>query len=187
MSKLAAILETEVSAEIEQIQAQAREEAARIVREAEAQAQELLQSKERQLQARRAAELTRARSTAQLSSTAQRLSASDSQMARAFALAEEQLEGIRRVPQYREILARLLREAREALPTATVAQTHPDDVALLSELATGLDVEPNPSIKGGVRLLAQGGKSGLTNTLTGRLERLKPALAPKVSAILQPN
>lgn len=184
MSKLAAMLDSEVSAEIAQIQAQAREEASRIVAEAEARASELLQSRERQLASRREAELTRARSTAELGRSARRLNASESQLSRAFALAEEQLGGIRAAPQYREILSRLLREAREALPGAEVVEAHPDDLELVRGLAAGLEVRPNPEVRGGVRLLARGGKSGLTNTLAGRLERLKPTLAPQVSAIL---
>lgn len=178
------MLDSEVSAEIAQIQAGAREEASRIVRDAEARAEELLQSRRRQLETRRAAELTRARSTAELGRSASRLSASESQLSRAFALAEEQLGHIRGAPQYREILSRLLQEARGALPNAEVAETHPDDLALLRELAPDLEVRANPEVRGGVRLLGMGGKSGLTNTLPGRLERLKATLAPQVSAIL---
>ena len=51
-------------------------------------------------------------------------------------------------------------------------------------MVTDLEVRTNESIQGGVRAVGRGGKSGVTNTLLGRLERVRGSLAPQVARIL---
>ena len=101
-----------------------------------------------------------------------------------YGLVEQQLRDIGSLPAYREILGRLLNEARQAVPQAEVAEVNPRDVELLRSMVTDLEVRPNPGIEGGVRLVSHGGKSGITNTLMGRLQSLRGQLTPQVQQLL---
>lgn len=178
------LLQNEAQGEISQIQAEARARAAEIVAQARAQAEEQVESHRRVLDNQYRAGLTRARSSAELELNAARLSAADEGISQVFELVEGQLHEIGSVPAYREILGRLLNEARQAMPNAEAAEVNPRDVELLRSLVSDLEVRPNPSIEGGVRLVAAGGKSGLSNTLLGRLEALRGELTPQVRHIL---
>ncbi|WP_293915180.1 V-type ATP synthase subunit E [Deinococcus sp.] len=178
------LLENEAQSEIERIRAEARERAATILRSAQEQAQTLIDSRSRALDTQMQASLTRARSAADLEQSASRLNAGDSGMSKAFETAQHELMAVTKAPEYRDILSRLIAEARSVVPHAEYLEVHPDEVALASDLAPDLAVRPNPAVQGGVRVVAGGGKSGVTNTLTGRLERLRESLAPQVSRLL---
>ena len=178
------LLENEAQAEIERVRAEARAEAERILAEARAQAQEQVDSRRRVLDKQYQAGLTRARSSADLDLNAARLSASEEGIAQVYGLVEQQLRDISGLPAYREILGRLLNEARQAVPEADVAEVNPRDVDLLRSLVSDLEVRGNPGIEGGVRLVSNGGKSGITNTLMGRLNTLRGSLTPDVRQML---
>ncbi|MFC6618212.1 V-type ATP synthase subunit E [Deinococcus radiophilus] len=178
------LLENEAQAEIERIRADARAEAERILAAARTEAEELLGSRSRVLDKQYQAGLTRARSSADLDLNAARLSASEEGIAQVYGLVEQQLRDIGQLPAYREILGRLLNEARQAVPQADVAEVNPSDVEMLRSMVSDLEVRGNPSIEGGVRLLAQGGKSGITNTLMGRLQTLRGSLTPQIRSLL---
>ena len=181
---LDALLENEARAEIERVRAEGRARAREIVEGANARAQTLIENRQRSLDAQRAASLTRARSAADLEMSAARLNAGENGLKRAFELAERQLREVQSAPDYREILSRLIQEARAALRDVELLEVNPADVALARQLAPDLEVRENPAISGGVRAVAKGGKSGITNTLPGRLERVRGSLAPQIAKLL---
>ncbi len=181
---LDALLENEARAEIERVRAQGRERAQAIVREAQERAQALLESRQRALESQTQAGLVRARSAADLEVSAARLNANEGSMRRAFEIAENQLRGVTQAPEYREILSRLIQEVRAAMPDVEAIEVHPNEIGLARLVVTDLEVRPNESIQGGVRAVGRGGKSGVTNTLLGRLERVRGSLAPQVARIL---
>ncbi|SMB95752.1 V-type ATP synthase subunit E [Deinococcus hopiensis] len=178
------LLENEAQTEIERIRAEARDRAARILADARERAQALIESRQRALETQRQAGLVRARSAADLELSAARLNAGEQGMKAVYDLVEGQLRDIASLPEYREILARLLWQAREAIPDAEAVEVNPAEMAVARELVTDIPVRENPAISGGVRVVARGGKSGITNTLSGRLDRLRGELAPQVSRIL---
>ncbi|MCP2014148.1 V/A-type H+-transporting ATPase subunit E [Deinococcus sp. HSC-46F16] len=178
------LLENEAQLEIERIRAEARDRAAQILAQAQERAQALVESRARLLDTQRQAGLVRARSAADLELNAARLTAGEQGLSQVYALVESQLGDIARLPEYREILARLLAQARDAIPDAEAVEVSPQDLAVAQGLVSDLPVRENPAISGGVRVVARGGKSGITNTLPGRLERVRAELAPQVSRLL---
>ncbi|AZI42695.1 V-type ATP synthase subunit E [Deinococcus psychrotolerans] len=178
------LLENEAQSEIERIRAEARDRAGAIIRAAQEQAQTLIESRTRALETQTQASLTRARSAADLERSASRLNAGENGMSRAFKTAQHELLAVTRAPEYKDILARLIAEARAVVPNAEAIEVHPNEAHVARELVTDLEVRENYAIQGGVRVVANNGKSGVTNTLQGRLERLQGTLAPQVSRIL---
>ncbi|GAA5513202.1 V-type ATP synthase subunit E [Deinococcus carri] len=178
------LLEHEAQAEIERIRAEARDRAQMILADARERAQALVESRTRLLETQRQAGLVRARSAADLELSAARLNAGEQGMTQVYGLVEQYLGDVTRAPEYRDILARLIQQAREAIPDAEAVEVNPADVMLARELVTDLPVRENPAVQGGVRVVARGGKSGITNTLAGRLDRLRGELAPQVSRLL---
>ncbi|ADV68389.1 V-type ATP synthase subunit E [Deinococcus maricopensis] len=181
---LDALLENEARAEIERVRAEGRERAQAILREAQERAQALVESRTRALETQRQAELTRARSAADLELAAARLNANESGLAQAFDIAQQELRNVTQVPEYREILARLISEARQAIPDAEALEVNPAEAHIAREVAPGIDVRENPAIRGGVRVVGRGGKSGISNTLEGRLERVRAALSPQIARMM---
>lgn len=178
------LLENEAAAEIERLQTEAKAKAAKIVAEAQAEAQALVESRQRLLEKQHQAGLTRARSAADLELGAAKLSAQEEGIARVYEMVDSYLGQISGQPAYRDVLHRLLSEAREAMPGATVVQTAAADVNIVRMLAPDLQVEASDAIRGGVRLLAAGGKSGVTNTLGTRLDAQRGTLTPAVRSLL---
>jgi len=178
------LLENEAQAEIERVRAEARDRAARILADARERAEALVASRQRALDTQRQAGIVRARSAADLELSAARLNAGEHGMKAVYDLVQGQLRDITTLPEYREILARLLWQAREAIPDAEAVEVNPAELGVARELVTDIPVRENPAISGGVRVVARGGKSGITNTLSGRLDRLRGELAPQVSRML---
>lgn len=178
------LLEQEAQSEIERIRAEARDRSQMIVAQAQERAQALIESRQRALEAQRQAGIVRARSAADLDLNAARLTASESGMSQVYELVNQQIAEITRVPEYRDILGRLIYQAREVITDAEAVEVNPAEAALARELVHDIPVRENPAIRGGVRVVARGGKSGITNTLAGRLERVRGELAPQVSRLL---
>ncbi|MFC3862606.1 V-type ATP synthase subunit E [Deinococcus antarcticus] len=178
------LLENEAQAEIDRIRAEARGRAEKIIADARERAQAMLESRQRALESQRQAGLVRARSAADLEMSAARLSASESGMTQVYDVVNQYLGGISSAPEYRDILHRLVQEARQAVPDAEAVEVNPQDVGLGRILVQDIPVRENANITGGVRVIARGGKSGITNTLAGRLERVKADLAPQINRIL---
>ncbi len=178
------LLENEAQSEIQRIRAEAQGRAQQILADAQERAQAMIESRQRALETQRQAGIVRARSAADLELNAARLTASESGMTQVYALVDQHLDQITQAPEYRDILARLIYQAREVVTDAESVEVNPAEAQLARELVHDIPVRENPGIRGGVRVVARGGKSGITNTLPGRLERVKGELAPQISRIL---
>ena len=178
------LLENEAHAEIERIRAEARGRAEQIVADARERAESLLHSRQRQLDTQRQAGLVRARSAADLELNASRLTASESGVTQVYQMVEDYLSSVTQAPEYSSILARLIQQGLEAVPDAEAIEVNPAEMDIARPLVGGVELRENRNIRGGVRVVARGGKSGVTNTLAGRLERVKAEMAPQISRML---
>lgn len=184
---LSAILETEARAEIEAIRAESEQKAQALVQEARDRATALLNSRKTALDAQLQAGIVRARSAADLESAALRLGNADNALQQSFVQAKDQLLALTQSAQYREVLGKLLKEAQTALgTTATAVEVAPSDVeaakAVVTSLGLNAEVRANPDVQTGIRLVA--GRSAITNTLLGRLDRVRDTLASQVARLL---
>ncbi|MBZ9750535.1 V-type ATP synthase subunit E [Deinococcus sp. HMF7620] len=182
------ILETEIQGEIARIRADGQARADQIVAQAQERARTMVDSRQRALQSDYAAGLTRARSAADLDANAQRLSAGDTLQVQAFQAAEQTLQEVTTVAEYPQILARLIDEGLQALPSAQVVEAASAEHAAvhqaLAQLGRSLDVRVNEQVKTGVRLVGEGGKTSVQNTLLGRLNAGRADLSAQVSRLL---
>lgn len=178
------LLENEAQAEISRIREDAQSQAAQIIAQAQEEAQSLLESRQRLLETQRQAGLVRARSAAELEMNASRLGAAETSLRDVYAQVEQRLSDLRHSGEYRRVLEQLMSQAREVITDAESVEVNPADAALVREFVHDIPVRENAGIVGGIRLLARGGKSGITNTLHGRLERVKQELAPQVTRLL---
>ncbi len=182
------ILETEIQGEIARIREQAQTNADQIIAQAQERARTMLESRQRALHTDYAAGLTRARSAADLDANAQRLAAGDTLQVQAFQTAQAHLSQIPSLPEYPQVLAKLIQEALTALPNAQVieaASSEHDAVrASLAQLGRHLDLRANESVKTGVRLVGENGKTSVQNTLLGRLSAAQGELSAQVSRLL---
>lgn len=192
MADLAALLDKEASAEIEQILSEARKRASEIVEAAEAEAEALLANRKRSIEASARAALVRARSSAQLESSSLTLRAQHGAIEDVFKEAEKRVEALTRGPTYVEVLGALLKEAvaagsgNPADVKAVVVNPADKEAAVKAakQLSLADKITTDPSVKAGVRL--DGGASHVTieNTLYGRLASLRDELAAEVSQVL---
>lgn len=98
----------------------------------------------------------------------------------------DQLGGIRRRSDYPEILAALISEARDALPSATVLRVNPADERLARRLLAGqaaLRIEPVLSCAGGAAV-SDGAGATVSNTVEERLAAAESALRALAGALL---
>lgn len=177
------LLENEAQAEIAAIQADARQTAATLIAQANEKAAAMIESRTRLLESQHQAGLVRAQSSADLEANAARLNASEAGVKQVYDLVSQYLGSVVAAPEYRDILIRLFQEAKAVVPDIEAVEVSPTDVTML-QAAIQLPVHANPNIQGGVRVIARGGKSGITNTLAGRFERIKAEMAPQIHRIL---
>ena len=191
MADLAALLDSEASAEIEAIRSEARARASEIVAEAESEAEAITASRERSAKQQRDAALVRARSAAQLEAASLKLNAQQKAIESVFDAASAQLASFaKNDDRWSDALATLLDEAVEAAGGAdNVAHVavHPSDEAAAQAAAKAAGVNApirtDDSIVGGVRVTAKN-RTVVANTLTGRLDALRDELASEVAAAL---
>ncbi len=191
MTKLAALLENEASAEIEAILSEARTSASEIVAQAEEEAKAQLAQRERLSLAQAEASRVRARSAAQLEASSLRLRAQHGSVEEVFGRAEAELRTLSQdQTRYPPILKALLDEAVEALggpEKVDKVSAHPSDVARVKEAAKahglGDKVEADAGVQGGVKLKAVSNVT-VENSLFDRLEAAKDELASEVSRLL---
>ena len=101
-----------------------------------------------------------------------------------YQMVEDYLSSVTQAPEYSSILARLIQQGLEAVPDAEAIEVNPAEMDIARPLVGGVELRENRNIRGGVRVVARGGKSGVTNTLAGRLERVKAEMAPQISRML---
>ena len=179
-------IEAEATSERERLEADSKAEAAAIVAAAREEAErargEILRAQAPATGAEADRRLALARLEASRLEREARRDAFDELLSEARAL----LAGARREPGYRDALGALLSEALAALPDASTARVHPDDEALLTDLARGADlaVVPDAAVGGGVVLESPGGRV-VRNTLPERLANAEPGLRPWYGARLE--
>lgn len=181
MSKLEDILQNEVAAEISAIAAEAEAKAKALIEAALAKAEALKASKQRQLEVEHAAQVHRAESAAELLLNQARIAARGQVVDRVKAEARQSLEQLSAQPKFAEILQKLAEEALRSVGKAQAVLAHPDHLPLLSQWAQsrGLELKPDSQIHGGVRVVAEGGRSFVQNVLAERLERAWDSLSAK--------
>ena len=192
MADLAALLDKEASAEIEQILSEARSRASELVESAEAEAESLLASRKRSVEAQNSSNLVRARSAAQLEASSLTLRAQHDAIQGVFEEAEERIGALKKGPTYVEVLTALMREALNANggdPAAVRAvKVEPEDEKAALEAAKELGLQEkvvaDPGIRAGVRLESGGSNAVIENTLPGRLAALRGELAAEVAQVL---
>ncbi|HGY09747.1 MAG TPA: V-type ATP synthase subunit E [Oceanithermus profundus] len=186
MSKLETILQEEVLAEIQQLMAQAEEEAERIVAEAKEKAEAMVAAHKRKLEARKQAELHRAESAAELAVSTARVEAKGEVIAQIYREVQARLAALPESPEYPTLLERLAEEAVAAVGEAEAVVVHPDDAPRIKGWAEGkgLELRTEDDVRLGVIAVAKGGKTRVANTLPDRLERAWEVLSAKVTQVL---
>jgi V/A-type H+-transporting ATPase subunit E len=190
VSDLAALLDKEAGAEITAILSEARERASEIVAAAQAEAETLLASRERTARTQYEAALVRARSSAQLESSAVLLRAQHDAIKAVFDAVEAELRKRAGSSEYAADLRKLLEEALAAGGSAAVRRimVNPADVAAAqaaaSELGVDAPVEADPDVSGGVHVDIGEGGLAIENTLGGRLDAVREELAAEVAKAL---
>jgi V/A-type H+/Na+-transporting ATPase subunit E len=191
MADLATLLESEANAEVEAILSEARSKADVIVQNANEQAKSLVDSRRRTLEAELVAAQVRAKSAADLDAASQRLNANHVATEQSFNQAETELRNFTKSGEYKNVLEKLMREVQGAISNISKLEVHPDDVAVATEAAknAGLNVSitANSDVETGVRAIAEGGQSSITNTLLGRLSRARDGLLSEVARTLTGN
>jgi V/A-type H+-transporting ATPase subunit E len=183
MSKLEDILQKEVAAEIGAITAEAEAKARAVLEAALAGAEAMKANKQRLLEAERAAALRRAESAAELLLSQARITARGQVMDRVKDEARQALQRLTSQPEFGAILQKLADEALQSIGRAESVLVNPAHAYLLSAWAQskGLELQTDETICDGVRLVAQGGRAIVQNTLTDRLERSWDALSSKAA------
>lgn len=189
MADLATLLESEAQAEIEAILHDARSQADAIIQSATEQAKAIVDGRKRALETELAAGQVRARSAAELESSALRLSASHSATEKAFANAATELRAFTKSGEYQGVLSRLIGEVKTALGEVSRLEVNPADVNVAKMAAqaaglAGVQIVANAEVETGVRALGATGQTAVTNTLLGRLARGRDALLADVSGVL---
>ncbi len=186
MANLAALLEKEASAEIEAILADAKHRAAEIATQAEEEASSMIAQRASSLEAQYVAGLVRAKSSAELEASSLKLWAQNRSVEAVFKQVEAELRSVIEDPQrYREVLKALLDEALDATGGAERVIVNPADAGLVA--LQGVEVDTDPGIFGGVRVVSKAGSVVVENTLFGRLDALRGELSSEISRILLPD
>jgi V/A-type H+/Na+-transporting ATPase subunit E len=185
MSKLEEILQAEVEAEINGILAEADSRAAKIVSDAESRAAARVAAHQKKIDAEARAATQQARSAAELTVSSARMEAKGEVMDRLRQQVLVALTKISSQPNYGEVLQALAEEAMDVAPGVEAVVVHPQDQEKLRDWAQhhGLDLQTDPDLHLGVRLLSRGGNS-VENTLPERLRRAWNALGPEVIGLL---
>jgi vacuolar-type H+-ATPase subunit E/Vma4 len=190
VANLSALLDREVSAEIEAILSEAQESAAGLLAQARVEAEALSAQLGRVSDVKHGAGLVRAQSGARLEAASLKLQAQHKAVENVFEAARGRLDLLRSESESsRSVLFQLLEEAASAFPEGGVQDIYvnPADLELAKEiaLAVGLpdNVKSDAVVGFGVRLRGQD-NIVVENTLGQRLNALRDELASDVSRVL---
>jgi V/A-type H+-transporting ATPase subunit E len=188
-SELIALLEREAQAERERVLDEARVQAEAIRAQAARDAEEYLEATRTRLEAEGRAALVKARSAARLKATSLVLQAKEEEIGRVFVAAARALAELVRDPaRYPDVLQAFIEEGLKGVAGRTVVTVNPSDEGTVVELARRLgweiEVRTDPAVSGGARIASPDGRFVVTNTVTSRLERARPALAADVAKTL---
>ena len=190
MANLSALLDKEVSAEIEAILSEAKESAAELLSQAQAEADAISAQLVRGSEVQRDAALVRAQSSAKLEAASLKLKAQHAAVENVFAGVGRRFDSLRQdADAYRLILSKLISEAASAFPDSGVKAIHvnPADVELAEGIIASLglvaSIRSDNDVGAGVRLRGQDNVV-VENTLGQRLDALRDELASDVSGLL---
>jgi V/A-type H+-transporting ATPase subunit E len=183
MPTLEDILQQEVTGEIGAINAEAEAKAKAIVDAAKEKAEAMKANRQKQLEAELQAALRRAESAGELVLNQARIQARGQVVDQVKAGAVQELSRISSQGNYAQVLSRLAGEALGGLGKAEAIVVNPGDAAHLKSWAEGqgLKLLTDASVSQGVRLIAEGGKSMVQNSLSERLERAWEMLSAKAA------
>ncbi len=183
MSKLRDILQEEVLAEINKILAEADSKAGMLIAEAKSKASERMEAYRKKAEAELRGATRRAESAAELTISTARMRARGEAIAMVRKKALAGLEEIASRPDYDKILETLAEEAMKAIEAAEVLVVHPDHKIRVSAWAKQkrLQLQADPGLYLGVRLVARGGHRSVENSLPERLQRAWETLASGVA------
>jgi len=186
MTKLADILQEEVLEEINTLLADADSEAEAVLSEAREKGSARLAAHRRKTEAWVRLATQRAQSAAALALSTARMQARGEAIARIRQEALEELHAAGRRPDYGKVLEALAEEAVKAMETVEAVTVHPDDEGRLRAWAEakGIELLTDPDLHLGVRVLAEGGKRWVENSLPQRLDRAWDTLAARVAQLL---
>lgn len=185
MSKLAAILQAEASAEIEGIAAAADSQAAKIISDAKSHAEEQIAAHKKKLAAEARAATQRAQSAADLTVASARTQARGEVLDLLRQNVHDALEEISSQANFGAVLQALAAEAIQVADKAVAVVVNPDDQDKLPDWVRqqGLELQTDPNLHLGVRIVGQRGNA-TENTLPERLQRAWGTLGPEVTKIL---
>jgi len=185
MPQLEETLHKEAEAEMESLLAAADVRVKQILGAAAEKAKALVAEHQQRLAAAARAAGRQAQSAAALTVAVARTRAKGEVMARVRQKVLDALEEIPAQAQYGALLQALAAEAMKAAAEPQNLVVPPDDGEKLVDWAQdhGLDLETDPHLRLGVRLICGGGRQ-VENTLPERLQRAWDTLAPEVARLL---
>lgn len=183
MANLADILQSEVASEISALVTEAEARVKAIVDAATEKAEAMKANKQRLLESEHAAALRRAESAAELMVNQARIAARGQAVDQVKSGALSALQKLASSKEFGAILTRLAEEALGSVSKAEAVVVNPAHASLLQGWAQskGLKLVSDPAVNYGVRLVAEGGKSYVQNSLTERLERAWDSLSAKAA------
>lgn len=186
MADLETALRQEAEAEIQAIKSAAEAEAQEILAAAQAQAQSARKARKRVLAQERERALKAAESARVLELSTARARARGEMIEEVRHKVLEALEKIPARKEYSRILTKLADQALAATQAPERVEASPQDLVHLEAWAKSHNLELNadPTLQLGVRLVGNGGRSRVENTLPGRLERSWESFSAQVAAEL---
>ena len=183
MSKLKDILREEALAEINKILAEADSKAETLIAEAKSKASERIEACRKKVEAELRGATRRAESAAELILNTARMQAKGEAIALVKNKVLTGLEEIAGRPNYPKILETLAEEARQAVGAPEAVVVHPNDKAKLRTWAIRkrLELQTDPGVQLGVRIVAHGGQRSVENSLPERLKRAWESVASGVA------
>lgn len=186
MANLADILQSEVASEISALATDAEAKVQATLQAATAKAEAIRANKQRQLESEHAAALRRAESAAELMVNQARIAARGRAVDQVKSGALSALQKLASGSEFGAILTKLAEEALAGIGKAEAVVVNPAHASLLQGWAQskGLKLVSDASVNYGVRLVAEGGKSYVQNSLTERLERAWDSLSARAAKAL---
>ncbi|MER3553295.1 MAG: V-type ATP synthase subunit E [Meiothermus sp.] len=183
MSKLEDILQQEVTQEISALHADAESRAKSILDAAMQRAEALKAARQKALEAEAAAAIRRAESAGELVLNQARISARGQAVDQVKAEVLKALQNLSTQPTFGDTLRKLADEALKGIGKAESVVVNPAHATLIEPWAkaNGLKLGTDPKVNYGVKLVAEGGRSQVQNTLTDRLERAWDSLSAKAA------
>ena len=181
-------MQAQADADIAKLNRDADEQAAQLIAEAEIAARAIRARHRARVEPMLIAEAASLQNKAKLAALRAIANAREELIADALAQAEDCLAQIRASKQYAQIFRALAQEAIQAIGTQVIARVDPDDVviarAAFDALGVRTEIETQAIPLGGLEVMTRDGRIVIVNTLAARLERARHILRGPVAKIL---